>query len=162
MDRLRRVFARHRFVWANSKEMRPLRPIKHRPAPESGQCDRTNNDKRQIAFHITTRAREASVQEKNRQIFVTLNALTSVADVPNQIAARFSATSHRAYSSSTLSRCAALSLAVIPHLQFCTGASRARAPDYNRKKVAQNLSRRIHAQFPSRRDNRFPQHFKAA
>src|ERR1043166_8868664 len=67
MNRFGRAFARHCFVCRNSQEMRTFCLVEQRSAPERGQCDRTNNDKRQIAFHKTTRAREASAHWEIRQ-----------------------------------------------------------------------------------------------
>src|SRR5437773_9456789 len=51
---------------------------------------------------------------------------------------------------------------VVPQAELCTRTDSAGTADNYAKEFAQKMFRRIHAQFPTRRNNRFPQHFEAA
>src|SRR5262249_41640644 len=52
--------------------------------------------------------------------------------------------------------------AVVPKAELCTRTDSAGTADDYTKELGQKMFRRIHAQFPTRSDNRFPQHLEAA
>src|SRR5438105_520863 len=52
--------------------------------------------------------------------------------------------------------------AVVPEAQSCPRARSARATDDHAKEIAKKLFSWVHAQFPSRRENRFRQHLESA
>src|SRR5215510_2558015 len=56
----------------------------------------------------------------------------------------------------------AFPFAVVPKAKLCTRTDAARTAEDYAKKFRQKILRRIHAQFPARRDNGFSQHFEAA
>ncbi len=62
------AFSRDALVFGDSERMRPLCPVEDRAAPQSGDRDHSNNNKRQIAFHELERAREVSAQHMRRQV----------------------------------------------------------------------------------------------
>src|SRR2546427_4797825 len=65
--RIGRAFSGQRLTPGNSEKLGPLGPIEHGSAPECGQCDRNNNDKRQITLHGETSG-EFSTQRMSRQV----------------------------------------------------------------------------------------------